>query len=137
MAIPIAGVPGNLTADPDLRFSPKGDPVVTFGVAVNERIRQGNEWVDGKPEFLRCEAWGTLAENIAESLRKGTAVVVSGRLVTERYRDSNGDDRVALKVRISHAGPNLARQTAQLTRNPTERGAASPGRDTEPDGWGR
>lgn len=135
MTFPIAGVTGNLTADPELRFTPKGDPVATFSVAVNERIRQGNEWVDGKPEFLRCEVWGTLAENVAESLTKGCQVIVNGRLGTEQYRDRNGDTQTSVKVRVSHVGVALARQTAQVTRTGSERRPASPGRDPEPEGW--
>lgn len=134
MSIQLPGVSGNLTADPELRFTPKGDPVASFSLAVNERIRQGNEWVDGKPEFLRVEAWGQLAENVAESLTKGTAVVVQGKLSTEEYRTRDGENRTSLKLRATHIAVDLGRQTAKVTRNPAKPSPTSPARDQQ-DPW--
>lgn len=116
MAITLTGIVGNLTHDPELRFTPKGDPVASFSLAINERIKQGNEWVDGKPEWLRCEAWGQLAENIVESVTKGATVIINGRLTTETYRTREGEDRTALKVRCSHVAVDLGRQTARANR---------------------
>lgn len=116
MAITLTGIVGNLTHDPELRFTPKGDTVASFSLAINERIKQGNEWGDGKPEWLRCEAWGQLAENIVESVTKGATVIINGRLTTETYRTREGEDRTALKVRCHHVAVDLGRQTARANR---------------------
>jgi single-strand DNA-binding protein len=98
---------GNLTKDPELRFTPSGDAVAAMGVAVNERIKDGNEWKDGEPSFYEVKAWRRLAEDAAESLRKGTRVVVSGKMKIETYTTKDGEKRSSTVVTADEIGQSI------------------------------
>lgn len=100
---------GNLTADPELRFTPKGDAVANFSIASTPRSydAQSREWVDGEPLFLRGSAWRELAENIAESLRKGDRVVCVGKLKARSYETKEGDRRTVQEIEVEEIGPSL------------------------------
>lgn len=109
---------GNLTADPELRFTPSGAAVANFTVASTPRFfdKGSNEWRDGDTLFLPCNAWRALAENVAESLTKGTRVVVQGRLKQRSYETKEGDKRTVYEVEVDDIGPSLQRATAKVTR---------------------
>lgn len=112
-------VVGNLTADPELRFTNSGSAVASFTVASTPRQfnRQSNQWEDGTALFLRCSAWGTLAENCGESLRKGMRVIVSGRLVQNNWETREGERRSSVEIRVDEIGPSLRYATANVQRN--------------------
>lgn len=114
----ILTVVGNLTSDPELRFSANGVAVVSFTVASTPRVfdRQANEWRDGDALFMRCSAWREMAENVAESLTKGTRVIVTGRLVQRSYEDKQGTTRTVFELQVDEIGPSLKYATAKVTR---------------------
>jgi len=109
---------GNLTGDPELRFTPSGAAVANFTVASTPRTfdRQSNEWKDGDTLFLRCSIWREAAENVAESLTKGTRVIVSGRLVQRSYETREGEKRTVYELQVDEVGPSLRYATAKVTR---------------------
>ncbi|MBB1511399.1 single-stranded DNA-binding protein [Tessaracoccus sp. MC1627] len=109
---------GNLTADPELRFTPNGAAVANFTVASTPRTfdRQTNEWKDGDAMFLNCSVWRQYAENVAESLQKGTRVIVSGRLKSRSYETREGEKRTVFEVDVDEVGPALRYATAKITR---------------------
>lgn len=109
---------GNLTADPELRHTQNGLPVVNFTVASTPRVfdRQANEWKDGEPLFMRCSAWREHAEHIAGSLSKGTRVVVVGQLKQRGYQDREGNNRSSIELEVDEIGPSLRYATVQVTR---------------------
>ena len=109
---------GNLTADPELRYTHGGLPVVGFTVASTPRTfdRQAGEWKDGDALFMRCSAWREHAEHIAGSLTKGTRVIVTGRLVQKSYQDREGNARSSLELEVDEIGPALRYATAVVTR---------------------
>lgn len=111
---------GNLTADPELRFTPSGAAVANFTVASTPRAfdKQSNEWKDGETLFLRCAAWKEAAENVAESLEKGTRVIVQGRLKARSYETKDGDRRTTQELDVDEIGPSLKSATAKVTRAP-------------------
>lgn len=111
-------VVGNLTADPDLRFTPSGAAVANFTLASTPRTfdRQRNEWVDGDALFLRCAAWKQLGENVAESLTKGQQVIVQGRLKARSYETKQGEKRTSMELEVDAIGPNLQFATATVNR---------------------
>ena len=115
-------VVGNLTADPELRFTNSGIPVASFTVASTPRTfdRQSGEWKDGEALFLRCSIWRDAAENVAESLTKGTRVIVQGRLQQRSYTDREGNNRTSIELQVDEIGPSLRYATAKPTR--TQRG---------------
>lgn len=119
---PILTVVGNLTDDPDLRFTPSGAAVANFTVASTPRTKDGDDWKDGETMFLRCAAWRQLGENVAESLRKGMQVIVQGRLRTRSY-EHNGEKRTSLELDVDHVGPSLQWATASVERS--QRGGPS------------
>lgn len=98
---------GNATADPELRFTPKGDAQATFTVAVSERVKQGDEWVDGEPAFYRVTAWRKIAEQAAEHLRKGQRCVVVGKLKPRMYEAKDGGKRLSLDVTADEIGLSI------------------------------
>ena len=110
---------GNLTADPELRFTQAGTAVASFTVASTPRTfnRQTNQWEDGTALFLRCSAWRQLGENCAESLKKGMRVIVSGRLVQNNWQSREGERRSSVEVQVDEIGPSLRYATAQVQRN--------------------
>jgi single-strand DNA-binding protein len=114
----IITVVGNLTADPELRFTPSGAAVANFTVASTPRTfdRQTNEWKDGEALFLRCSAWKQLAENVAESLQRGTGVIVQGRLKQRSYETKEGEKRTVVELEVDEIGPTLKWATAKITK---------------------
>lgn len=110
---------GNLTGDPELKFTPSGAAVATFTVASTPRTfdRQAGEWKDGDAMFLRCSVWREAAENVAESLTKGMRVVVQGRLKSRSYETREGDRRTVFEVDVDEVGPSLRYATAKVTRS--------------------
>ena len=109
---------GNLTNDPELRFTPSGAAVASFTVASNSRYldRTTNEWKDGEPVFMRCSVWRQYAENVAESLTRGTRVIVTGRLKQRSYETREGEKRTVLEMEVDDVGPALRTATAKVTK---------------------
>lgn len=115
----IITVVGNLTADPELRFTPSGAPVANFTVASTPRTfdRASGEWKDGDAMFLNCAVWRQAAENVAESLTKGMRVIVQGRLRSRSYETREGEKRTVFEVEVEEIGPALKYATAKVTRS--------------------
>lgn len=112
-----ATVIGNLTADPELKFTTNGTPVAVFTVASNERYKDGSgQWQDGPTSFVRCNAWRHLAEHIAESVAKGDRVIVSGTFRQRDYETTNGEKRTVWELAVSEAGAALSYATAKVSR---------------------
>lgn len=111
---------GNLTADPELRFTPSGAAVSNFTVASTPRHfdKQRNEWVDAETLFLRCGVWREAAENVAESLKKGMRVLVTGRLKSRTYEDKAGEKRTIMELDVEEVGPSLRYASAAVKRTP-------------------
>ena len=111
-------ITGNLVDDPILRFTPSGAAVANFTIASTPRAfdKQSNEWKDGDTMFLNCSIWRQAAENVAESLTKGTRVIVQGRLKSRSYDDRDGNKHTVFEVDVDEVGPSLARATAVVTR---------------------
>lgn len=109
---------GNLTADPELRFTPSGAAVANFTVASTPRTfdRQSNEWKDGEALFLNCSVWRQAAENAAESLQRGMRVIVSGRLKARSYETREGEKRTVFEIDVDEVGPSLKYATAKVTK---------------------
>ena len=109
---------GNLTADPELRFTPAGAAVANFTVASTPRTfdRNSNEWKDGEALFLRCNIWREAAENVAESLTRGSRVIVSGRLKQRSYETREGEKRTVVELEVDEIGPSLRYATAKVTK---------------------
>jgi single-strand DNA-binding protein len=118
---------GNLTADPELRFTPSGAAVANFTVASTPRQfdRQSNEWKDGETLFMRCSVWRDAAENVAESLQRGARVIVAGRLKSRSYETKEGEKRTVVEMDVDEIGPSLRSATAKV--NKTQRGGAGGG----------
>lgn len=109
---------GNLTADPELRFTPSGAAVANFTIASTPRIydRTSGEWKDGDTLFMRCNLWRDAAEHVAESLTKGTRVIATGRLVQRSYETREGEKRTVVDLQVDEIGPSLRYATATVTR---------------------
>lgn len=125
-------VVGNLTADPELRFTQSGAAVVNFTVANNPRYfdRQSGEWKDGDPTFLRCNIWRQMAENVSESLTKGMRVLVQGRLRQRSFETKEGEKRTVMELEVDAIGPDLRYATAAV--NKATRSQSSPAADNGP-----
>ncbi|MEE1618529.1 single-stranded DNA-binding protein [Brachybacterium sp. J153] len=119
---------GNLTADPELRFTQSGVAVASFTIASTPRTfdRQSNEWKDGEALFLRCSIWRDAAENVAESLEKGSRVIAQGRLKQRSYQDRDGNQRTSVELDVDEIGPSLRYATAKATK--VQRGGGGGGR---------
>jgi single-strand DNA-binding protein len=126
---------GNLTGDPELRFTPSGAAVANFTVASTPRTlnKQTNEWEDGEALFLRCSIWRQAAENVAESLTKGTRVVVQGRLKARSYETREGEKRTVMELDVDEIGPSLRYATAKVTK--ATRGGGGGGFSGGDDPW--
>ena len=113
---------GNITGDPELRFTPSGAAVANFTVASTPRQfdRTSNDWKDGETLFMRCSVWRDAAENVAESLQRGTRVLVSGRLKSRSYETKEGEKRTVIELDVDEVGPSLKYATAKVNR--TQRG---------------
>ncbi|MEO5535031.1 MAG: single-stranded DNA-binding protein [Pseudolysinimonas sp.] len=114
----IITVVGNLTADPELRYTQGGLAVANFTIASTPRTfdRQANDWKDGDALFLRASCWREFAEHVAGSLTKGSRVVATGRLKQRNYDDRDGNKRTAIELEVDEIGPSLRYATAQVTR---------------------
>jgi single-strand DNA-binding protein len=115
---PIITVSGNLTDDPELRFTPSGTAVAKFRVASTPRYldKQSGEWKDGEALFLTCTVWQQPAENVAESLSRGARVIVTGRLRQRSYETKDGDQRTVIELQVDEVGPSLRYATATVTK---------------------
>jgi single-strand DNA-binding protein len=111
-------IAGNLVDDPELRFTPAGQPVARFRVASTPRFRDNatGEWKDGDSLFLTCNVWRQAAENVAESLQRGMRVIVSGRLRQRSYETKEGDKRTVYEVEVDDVGPSLRNASAKVNR---------------------
>src|SRR5262245_59749608 len=118
---------GNLTADPELRFTPSGAAVASFTVASTPRTfdRQSGEWKDGEALFLRCNIWRQAAENVAESLTRGARVIVNGRLKQRSFQTREGEKRTVVELDVDEVGPSLRYATAKV--NKVNRGSGGGG----------
>jgi single-strand DNA-binding protein len=118
---------GNLTADPELRFTPSGAAVANFTVASTPRTfdKNTNEWKDGEALFLNCSVWRQAAENVAESLVRGSRVIVSGRLKARSYETREGEKRTVFEIDVDEIGPSLKYATAKV--NKTQRSGGQGG----------
>ena len=123
----IITVVGNLTADPELRFTPSGAAVANFRIASTPRTfdKQTNEWKDGEALFLRCSIWRQAAENVAESLQRGMRVVAQGRLKQRSYETREGEKRTVVEMEVDEVGPSLKYASAKV--NKTQRGSSGGG----------
>jgi single-strand DNA-binding protein len=119
---------GNITDDPELRFTPSGAAVANFTVAVNRRYKnQDGQWEDKLDGFFRCNCWRDMAENVAESLQKGARVVVVGRLQQRSWDDQDGNKRSAFEVQVDEVGPSLRWATASIQKSQRSGGSAPSG----------
>ncbi len=127
---------GNLTGDPELRFTASGAAVANFTVASTPRAfdRQTNEFKDGETLFMRCSIWRDAAENVAESLTRGTRVVVTGRLKSRSYETKEGEKRTVIEMDVDEVGPSLRYATAKVVR--TQRGSGGGGFGGQQGGGG-
>ncbi|MEE2060230.1 MULTISPECIES: single-stranded DNA-binding protein [Rhodococcus] len=132
-------VVGNLTADPELRFTPSGAAVANFTVASTPRMfdRQSNEWKDGEALFLRCNIWREAAENVAESLTRGSRVIVQGRLKQRSYETREGEKRTVVELEVDEIGPSLRYATAKVTKAGRGGGGGGFGGSSGGSGGGR
>ncbi|ASU80478.1 single-stranded DNA-binding protein [Actinopolyspora erythraea] len=114
----VTTVVGNLTADPELRFTPSGAAVANFTVASTPRFydRQAGEWKDGEALFLRCNIWRQAAENVAETLTRGMRVVVQGRLRQRSFETKEGEKRTVVEMEVDEVGPSLRYATAKVNK---------------------
>ena len=127
---------GNVTGDPELRFTPSGAAVANFTVASTPRAfdRQSNEWKDGETLFMRCSVWRDAAENVAESLQRGTRVIVTGRLKSRSYETKEGEKRTVIEMEVDEVGPSLRYASAKVTK--TQRGSGGGGFGSSGSGQG-
>jgi single-strand DNA-binding protein len=108
---------GNVTDDPELRFTPSGAAVANFTVAVNRRFQKDGQWEDRLDGFFRCSCWRDMAENVAESLHKGTRIVVVGRLQQRSWDDAEGNKRSTIEIQVDEVGPSLRWATAAVQKS--------------------
>jgi single-strand DNA-binding protein len=125
MADTFVSITGNLTDDPELRFTPSGVAVANFRVAVTPRVKDGDSWRDGEASFYRVVAWRGMAENAAESLRKGNRVMVQGQLRQNSWETPEGEKRSVVEVQADELGPSLKWATAHPERT-NSKGSSSP-----------
>lgn len=122
---------GNITGDPELRFTPSGAAVCNFTVAHTPRSydRNSSQWKDGETNFWRCAAWRDLAEHIAESCERGTSVILYGTVTSRSYETKQGEKRTTMEVTVEHLGPDLSRASAKVTK-------AAQRSKSQDGGWG-
>jgi single-strand DNA-binding protein len=113
---PVVTIVGNLTADPELRFTQNGHAVANLTVAETPRQLVRGEWKDGDPLFMRCTIWRDMAENVAESLRRGMSVIVQGRLKQRNFETREGQKRSVIELEVDAIGPNLRWQVATVAK---------------------
>lgn len=119
-------IAGNLTGDPELRFTPSGAAVANFTIAHTPRVKNSSgDWEDGETVFQRCTVWRSLAENIAESLTKGTRVLAVGRLKARSYETREGEKRNVIELEVDNIGPSLQYATARVSRQAGKQGGGA------------
>jgi len=118
---------GNLTDDPELRFTPNGAAVANFRLAVTPRVREGDSWKDGETSFFRINVWRQMAENVAESMTKGSRAVVVGRLRTRSWETPEGEKRSVTEVEADEVAPSLKFATAKVERSSRGSGGSGGG----------
>ena len=122
---------GNVTDDPELRFTPSGAAVANFTVAVNRRYKNADgQWEDKLDGFFRCNCWRDMAEHVAESLTKGTRIVVTGRLQQRSWEDQDGGKRSAIEIQVDEVGPSLRWATATVQKTERTSGPRSGGQSS-------
>ncbi|MCX4094557.1 single-stranded DNA-binding protein [Nocardia sp. alder85J] len=128
---------GNLTADPEIRFTPGGLAVANFTVAQTPRVfdRATNSWRDGEALFMRCNIWREAAENVAESLVRGARVIVTGKLVSRTWETREGEKRTTVELQVVEMGPSLRFATAQVTKITRNGGSAPSAPAASDDPW--
>ena len=136
--MPQVTIVGNLTADPELRFTPSGAAVATFAIAESSRVKENGEWKDGPATYWRCEIWRDAAENLAESLKRGMRVIAVGETQQRTFETKSGESRTVLEVKVSEVGPSLKWATArpEKTNRSTKPAAAGRTPAVEDDPWG-
>jgi single-strand DNA-binding protein len=128
---------GNLTADPELRFTPSGAAVANFTVASTPRTFTNGEWKDGDPLFMRCNAWRQMAENVAESLTRGARVIVSGRLKQRSFETREGEKRTVVELDVDEVGPSLKWASAKVMKAERSGGESRTGWTDQQGGYGQ
>ena len=124
---------GNLTDDPELRYTPNGAAVCKFRIAVNRRIQDGQgNWKDGEASYFSVNCWRGLGENVAESLTRGTRVIVAGRLQYRSWENQEGEKRSAIEIEADEVGPSLKWATAKTERQTRSSGSSA----TSGSDWG-
>lgn len=125
---------GNLVDDPELRFTPSGAGVAKFKIASTPRTmdKASGEWKDGETLFLSCSVWRQMAEHVAESLTKGTRVIVSGRLRQRSYETKEGEKRTVYELEVDEVGPSLRYATAKIAKAARSTGGAQASADADP-----
>lgn len=118
-------VVGNITDDPELRFTPSGAAVANFTVAVNRRFQKDGQWEDKLDGFFRCSCWREMAENVAESLSKGARVIVTGRLSQRSWEAQDGSRRTDIEIQVDEVGPSLRWATATPQKSQRSSGGGS------------
>lgn len=133
----IITVVGNLTADPELRYTPSGVAVANFTIASTPRHfdKQANEYKDGETLFVRCSLWREAAENVVESLTKGTRVLAQGRLKSRSYQDKEGNNQTSWELDVDEIGPSLRFATAKVDRQ-AQQGSSQRTQQSQSDPWG-
>lgn len=110
---------GNITADPELRYTPNGNAVAKFSIAVvKNKDKNSGEWIS---DFFNCITWNSLAENIAASLQRGSRVILTGKVVVEKWTDDNGNKKQSVKIRVESMGPDLAFASCTIEKNSKDR----------------
>lgn len=127
---------GNITDDPELRFTPSGAAVANFTVAVNRRINKDGQWEDKLDGFFRCNCWRDMAENVAESLQKGSRVMVVGRLQQRQWEDKDGNKRSSFEIQVDEVGPSLRWATATVQKSSRSSGGGTGGGGGGGSDWG-
>ena len=129
---------GNITNDPELRFTPSGAAVASFTIASNSRYldKATNEWKDGEPVFMRCSVWRQYAENVAESLTRGTRVIATGRLKQRSYDNRDGQKVTVIEMEVDDVGPALRNATAKVTKVARSGGGFGDGGASQGGGFG-
>lgn len=133
---PVITIIGNLTADPELRFTPSGQAVANFTVASTARFfdKAKNEWAEGDTTFIRCSVWREMAENVAESLAKGNRVVVTGTLKVRQYETDKGKG-TSVECDVEEVGPSLKWASARVTRTDKQQGGSRQPSRQQADPW--
>ncbi|MBA3629475.1 MAG: single-stranded DNA-binding protein [Actinobacteria bacterium] len=111
---------GNITDDPELRYTQSGAALAGFTVAVSHRSKTNGEWQDVNDGFFRCTAWRGVAENAAHTLKKGMRIFVAGKLVQRSWQDNDGNKRQSVEIQVTHVGPDLQFATAEVVKSTAE-----------------